>query len=408
MTPYDYQIELAKQAYNILAEEMMVYLAMEERTGKTLTSILTCEQTAVNNILVITKKKALDGWKETLDAFNHTKHYTVVNYHQAKKVNSKDFQLVILDEAHNYVSSFPKKSKLWEEVKQLTNQKPIIYISATPYAQGPQLLYHQFALSSWSPFAKFKTAYTWFRAFGVPETIYLSGRQVETYKKVRNEEVLAYCKHLFITKTRQELGFKHEPTDKLHYIELKDLTRQVYNIALKERIIELNGHLIKYDTTAKLRAGLHMLEGGVAKTNAIRDDKGNLVKQGKGFTLGNLEKVNYILEHWGDTDEIVIMYQYKEELLKLQAHFNKALLLQSTSFAEGVDLHHKKHLIIYSQDWSTARHSQRRARQANQKRDEEIIVHYLLVKDAVSEQVYNTVSVNKTNFIDSLFEEKTL
>ena len=60
-------------------------------------------------------------------------------------------------------------------------------------------------------------------------------------------------------------------------------------------------------------------------------------------------------------------------------------------------------MIIYSQDFSTARHTPRRARQANKNRKDEILVHYLLVKKAISEQVYDTVSVNKTNFVDSTY-----
>ena len=84
--------------------------------------------------------------------------------------------------------------------------------------------------------------------------------------------------------------------------------------------------------------------------------------------------------------------------------FKQAKLLQATSYAEGVDLHQYKHLVIYSQDFSTARHTQRRARQANKNRKEAIIVHFLLVKGGISERVYKTVSINKKNFVDTVFE----
>ena len=94
--------------------------------------------------------------------------------------------------------------------------------------------------------------------------------------------------------------------------------------------------------------------------------------------------------------------------MKLRSYFKKATILQGTSYAEGIDLAHKDTIIIYSQDFSTARHSQRRARQAAKHRDRSITVHFLLVKKAVSEQVYNTVSINKQNFIDSVFERNTL
>lgn len=139
-----------------------------------------------------------------------------------------------------------------------------------------------------------------------------------------------------------------------------------------------------------------MLEGGVAK---IEDEY---------LVLLNAEKIDYIKTSWSDSKDLVIMYQYKAEKTKLEAEFKHASILQATSFAEGVDLSMYKHLVIYSQDFSTSKHSQRRARQANKQRTEEINVHFLLVKKGISEQVYETVSVNKTNFIDSLFSKEQL
>lgn len=396
MKPYKHQVELAKTAYDILAEHMIVYLAMEERTGKTLTAILACEQSKLKNLLVITKKGAVKGWADTLAKFKHAKTYTVTNYHQAYKLNPDDYDGVLLDEAHNYISGFPKASKMHGEIVQLTAGKPIIYMSATPHAQGAHLLYHQFKLSTWSPFKKWKTAYSWFRDFGIPDTVYLAGRQQETYKKSRYEDVMVYCEHLFVRATRQELGFEYEPTDVLHYITLGDTTKQVYNILTKKRIIELNGRLLDCDSIMKLRTSLHMLEGGVAKI-----DSDYLV-------LGNREKLDYIKTNWPDQSKLVIMYQYKAEKAKLEAEFPDAQILQATSFAEGVDLSDKEHLVIYSQDFSTARHSQRRARQANMARGTEIKVHFLLVKKGISEEVYKTVSENKVNYIDSMFKEKLL
>ena len=137
MTPWDYQEELSNLALDVLRTNAIVYLAMEERTGKTLTSILVAEKSAAKNIRVITKKKALGGWHETLSAFPHSKNYEVINYHQAHKCTGK-CDLVILDESHNYISAFPKPGNIWRLLKPMLLNKPIIYISATPYAQGPQ------------------------------------------------------------------------------------------------------------------------------------------------------------------------------------------------------------------------------------------------------------------------------
>ena len=55
MNPYPHQLKIAKEAIQILKNNLIVYLAMEERTGKTLTSLLICEEVKVSNVPIITK-----------------------------------------------------------------------------------------------------------------------------------------------------------------------------------------------------------------------------------------------------------------------------------------------------------------------------------------------------------------
>lgn len=406
--PWDYQLELSDIALDILKQYGLVYLAMEERTGKTLTAILVCEECNVSKILVITKKKAVDGWEKTLNNYIHLHSYTVTTYHQLHKLQG-DYGLIILDEAHENISGYPKTSKLWDKVHKFCKDKPIIYLSATPHAQGPQLLYHQLKLSSWSPWSKFKDFYSWFKHFaqrdeaGQLKMKHINAhKQVIDYTAIQADEALAQVAHLFVTYTRAQAGFEHEPEDVLHYIELSEVTRAVYNQLLKHKLLDFThaetgiDYKLVCDTPMKLRTALHMLEGGGLKIDE------------KAVALGNSEKIDYIKETWGDTEDIAIMYQYHSDLARLEKAFKHARLLQAQSYAEGVDLSMYKHLIIYSQNFSTAKHTQRRARQANMNRDEEIKVHFLLVKKAVSEQVYKTVSINKKNFVDSCFERETL
>lgn len=396
MIPYTYQVELADNAYEILREDMIVYLAMEERTGKSLTAVLVaekCEQ--VDTVLIVTKKRALDGWYDTLKKFKHTKAYTVINYHQVNKLTDK-FDLVLLDESHNYISAFPKVGKLWKDVKKLTGFVPVVYISATPYGQGPQQLYHQFALSSWSPWKVHKNFYDWFRVYGKPYSIEINGINIPQYDRVDSDFALNCVKHLFVTATRQELGFEHEPTDVVHDIQLSENTRAVYNELVKHDLVELSIGMLICDNASKLRTSLHQIEGGTIKVEDCR------------YVLSNTEKVDFILDKFGDKKSLVIMYNYIAEKQKLEQHFKKALILQATSYAEGIDLHKYQDLVIYSQDFSTARHTQRRARQSNQKRDKPINVHFLLVRGAISGQVYKTVSLNKKNFVDSVFKRSTI
>ncbi len=424
MIPRDYQEELSDKGLEILRKHALVYLSWEERTGKTLTAILIAEKALVTNILVITKKKALDGWHNTLDNYKHTKKYTVTTYGSAHKIHA-DFDLVILDEAHNYISGYPKRTPTWCNIRKKTKRKPLIYISATPHAQGYQLLYNQFALSDWSPWNNYSDFYSWFRTYGIPRQIRIGSRDVNQYDKVKEPLIKACIDHLFISKTRKSLDFKHEPKDIVHYIELNEETKALYNKVLKDKVLSIGNAKLLADTTIKLRSTLHMIEGGTIKTvandcsevNSVQDAK--LVKRVKEkvadmhlchlyYTLSNCEKIDCIFENWGDSEDVAIMYNYIAEEYKLKEYFKNAVILQATSNAEGVELSHIRHLVVYSQDFSTARHTQRRARQASKDREHPIDVHFLLTKNGISDQIYETVSVNKRNYVDSVFERKYL
>lgn len=400
-----HQTSIAAEALPILKEYGLVYLAMEERTGKSITAVLMAEACdTVKDVVIFTTKKALEGWKETFEKFPHTKRYTLINYSSAHKVKGK-FQLAFLDEAHKYISGYPKTKVLWQNVFKVVFGLPIIYMSATPYAQGPQLLVHQFKLSAYNPWRKFKDFYEWFKFYAqrdeagnLPTTKISPTQTVIDYTKVKVDEVIATVKHLFITYTREELGFEHEPEDELHFIELKPQIKEIYNTLVKEKLLSFThsetgkDYVLVCDTGSKLRWALHMLEGGTLK---IDDEYIN---------LGNNEKADYVLKTWGDTKDLAIMYHFKADYLKLSKMFKNAGLFQATTYAEGVDLSHYKHLVIYSQNHSTAQHTQRRARQANMNRKEEIKVHYLLVKGAASHKAYKAVSINKVNFVDTVFE----
>jgi hypothetical protein len=391
MKAYKHQEQISKQAYEILRNQGLVYLSMEERTGKTLTAILTCEMTKAQNILIITKKKALKGWDETLEAFKHTKSYDAINYESLHKIPFKEYDLIILDEAHANLSAYPKLGKIALQVRSVTYKLPVIYLSATPSAQTYAQLFHQFAMTQYSPFRKYSNFYNWFTYYGIPDSIWLGGRQVKKYDKVHKDLIWDDVEHLFISYTRKELGFEHEPNDMLHWIDLDEGTRNKYRELEKEDFIEELEYAA--DSPMKKLVGLHQLEGGTLK---LSDDES--------IFLGNTEKIGYIKEQWGDSKDLVIFYHYKEEEKLLHKHFSKAQVLQATSFAEGVDLSMYKTLLIYSMDFSTARYSQRRARQCNMKRAEPIDVHYLLVKDSISHQVYTTVAINKKNFVNSYYE----
>ena len=81
MQPFPHQIEKAEQLYALSSSLGYAYLAGMPRTGKTYTSILAVEQAKQSiNVLVLTKKKAIDGWLKFTSLPNLKNNYKVINY----------------------------------------------------------------------------------------------------------------------------------------------------------------------------------------------------------------------------------------------------------------------------------------------------------------------------------------
>ena len=62
----DYQTDIIEKASKIISRHRFVYLAMEVRTGKTLTSLGIAERIGMTKVLFITKKKAISSIEHDL------------------------------------------------------------------------------------------------------------------------------------------------------------------------------------------------------------------------------------------------------------------------------------------------------------------------------------------------------
>ena len=55
----DYQLNIIEKGLKVLKNKKLLYLSMEVRTGKTLTSLGICEKLKVENVLFITDRKSV-------------------------------------------------------------------------------------------------------------------------------------------------------------------------------------------------------------------------------------------------------------------------------------------------------------------------------------------------------------
>jgi len=391
---YDpHQIEGAEWSLTTLQLYGLAYIAWQERVRKTGTAILTAENAKAKRILVITKKKAIPGWKEHIAKLPTKKHYTVINYESVHKV-SGSHDLIILDEAHHAISSTGRPSSTWKKVYKHTRGKAILYLSATPYAEHLGLIYHQLKLSDWSPFPE-RNFYDWFRKYGISNLTRTPYGLVEQYNKYKDDEILGRMKHLFSFKTRKQAGIEHEPTANLVVVPLDPYTVKLMKELLIHSVIEIEGNQIVCDSPMKLRVTHYQLEGSTLKLEV-----GSL-------TLPTREKAMYILANY-DTTKVAIMAHFIAEREMLQQMFPETVILSSDGDAEGVDLSHIPKLIVYSMSEKTSKFTQRLARQANHDRKTPIEVDVLVGgKPGIGAAMYDSVAIKKENFNKNSYDKFT-
>lgn len=408
MTPFKHQIKFASLLWEHLSTKGYVYLAGKPRSGKTYTSILCAEKSdKINSVLVLTKKAAIPGWEKFTVGNTSLKHkYTITNYEQIgtvknMKLNPKDYQLVIIDESHN-IGAFPKPSGRYLAIRKLCADMPHIHLSGTAIVESQASIYHQMKISKYSPF-KHKNFYDFHREFGEPYYIMAAGRQINQYDRVKDNLMPIINQFtVYMTQEDADIDKSIQAIDKIHMVDLKQGTKSIYNKLQEDQIITLTldsetgeDITIVCDTVMALRTTLHMLESGVAKVGVEYID------------LGNNEKVDYIRKTFGDTEDTGIMCHFVGERQKLGRIFKHAKIYSSSAHAEGVDLSHLKNFVILSSDYSGSKFIQRRDRIINVNGSNTTTVHHILVKGAISEQVYKKVS-KKEDFNNSTYESLAL
>lgn len=97
----DYQLDIIDRACEIINNNRFVYLAMEVRTGKTLTSLGIANKLNCSSVLFLTKKKAISSIEKDFKALKASYNLLVINYESIHKIPDIKWDLIVCDEAHS-------------------------------------------------------------------------------------------------------------------------------------------------------------------------------------------------------------------------------------------------------------------------------------------------------------------
>lgn len=393
----DYQIEISQKACDILKEKHIVYLAMQVRTGKTLTALNTAKLYGAKNVLFLTKKKAISSIEKDYKEFGFTFDLTVINDEQLEKLNN-DFDLIIHDEHHRF-GAFPKPSKRVQLFKQKFDYKPMIFLSGTPAAESYSQMYHQFWVSIFSPFTD-KNFYAWSKNYVNVKQKRLGYATVNDYSDAKVDLIDKTIEPYIIKFTQEESGFESKVNE--HVIYFDSCCKRYIEILENDLIIEGKNEIILADTGAKLMSKVHQLESGTVK-----------FESGDTMTLDK-SKAEFILNYFKGK-KIALFYYYIEELELLQSVFknhtldlnefnttDKVYIGQQYSNALGVNLSKAECLVFYNFGFSGTNYIQSIDRLTTKDRKVND-VYFVYGKKSLTEKIHKVVK-NKKNFTSKMYE----
>ena len=392
----DYQKDIINRGTDIIQQHGFVYLSMEVRTGKTLTSLGIADRIGVENVLFLTKKKAISSVEQDYRSLSSPFFLFTINYESVHKIPDKNWDLIILDEAHS-LGKIAKPSKRAKQVKALIarHRPKVILLSGTPTPESYSQMYHQVYGIPNNPFSRYKNFYRFADDYVRVVVRSINGLQVRDYSGGL-PEIVRRMEPYTISYTQKQAGFESEIEEEILYVKVGDQTYDLCKQLRNDLVVELGDEVILADTGVKLMSKLHQMYSGTVKF-----ESGNSV-------VLDTSKADYIKWKF-NCQKIAIFYKFKAELDALKQVFgdqlctdletfnttDKNIALQIVSGREGISLRFAEHIVFYNIDFSATSYWQARDRMTTKDRAYNK-VYWIFSEGGIEKDVYKAVNKKKS------------
>ena len=395
----NYQITIMDKALEMLKTHHIAYLAMEVRTGKTLTAIATAYCYGATKVLFVTKKKAITDIIQQAYEMGYELHIKVINYEQLQN-ESAIYDFIIADEAHG-LGAFPKPAKRATELKRIAKGMPIIFLSGTPTPESYSQLFHQFWCSSFSPWKDYAGFYKWAKEYVFIRQKFVFNRSINDYSHADLHKIKPIMEQLMISFTQEEAGFQSFVEEEIHYVFMENSTYRFADKLKRDKIaINADGEVVKGDTAVKLMSKLHQVYSGTV----IVDEPIRIAK------CFDNRKAMFIKDKFAG-QKIAIYYKFVAEYFDILSVFAGRVVEDAVAFneggnelvfvsqiqsgREGINLSTADALIFYNIDFSAVSYWQSRARIQTKDRKKESKIHWIFAHNGIEDKIYKAVMDKK-------------
>lgn len=391
-----YQQDIINQGSRILNEHGFVFLAMEVRTGKTLTSLGIAKECGAKSVLFVTKKKAIGSIENDYEILNPSFSIKVVNYESLHHVvDSLKFDLIIIDESHS-IGAFPKPSNRAIMIRYAISKykAKVILLSGTPTPESYSQMYHQVYGIPNNPFREFSNFYRFADVHVKVKQKNINGLYINDYSQGL-DSIIEAMKPYMISFSQKEAGFISSVTEEILEVDIKDSVKNLIRRLERDLVVEGKEEIILADTPVKLMTKVHQLCSGTIK-----------FESGNSMVL-DTTKAEFIKQKFRGS-KVGIFYKFKEELSALKEVFgdelttdlavfdqtNKSIALQIVSGREGISLRNAVALVYYNIDFSATSYWQSRDRMTTKERSFNH-VYWVFSKGGIEHDIYKAVIKKK-------------
>ena len=401
----DYQKNIISDGVGIIKENRFLYLAMEVRTGKTLTSLGICDKLNVDKVLFITKKKAISSIQNDYNLLQPSFSIEIINYESLHKVRQTGWDVVICDEAHG-MGAFPKPSGRSKKVKNIIfrSNPYVILLSGTPTPEAYSQMYHQVYFIPNNPFAMYKNFYQFANDYVGVIKKKIGGMYINDYSK-GSKKIIETMSPYTINFSQKDAGFVVDTTEHVLEVDIKKSTLDLISKLKRNLVVEGEREVILADTSVKLMTKVHQMCSGTIK-----------FESGNSMVL-DLSKAEFIKKKFHNK-KIGIFYKFKEELNAIKEVFgddictdldcfnttSKNIALQIVSGREGISLRKADALVYYNIDFSATSYWQSKDRMTTKDRLKNNI-YWIFSKGGIERDIYKAV-IKKKDYTLTHFRRK--
>lgn len=354
-------------------------------------------------IIMPPAKKKEGGWRKSIDFF--CRYYdTEIEYEElswgmlSKRWQDYKGYYVIVDECHTVKNSTSQVGKAFYNLTKIADGYCLL--SATPMSNG-----WEDSINYFKAFSMTKNKTQFLKRYALQETKKRAdGRMYPVIVGWQHEDDL---KGMW-----QSIAIQREAS---HFVELPQLNEifidfkksSTYKELEKERLLEINGELVPFDTLPKLNAGRRKYANPKEKISHLE------------MLIDTDENILIFYNFNSERDDIrKLLHKYKKKVYEVSGHGfdlpddtsrlkNSVTLVQYQAGGAGIELQYCSIMVMFSPTYSYQDYIQSIGRAYRPGGHGRLTMYKYKVKGTIETEVYRALD-NKRDFKDELYREEVM